>query len=105
VQEEPEYIQYADKNGATQRIDRSHSIIRVASENRYQRFKVGHPAGYIEAFANLYSDIADGLRGFKSGKILANPYIHSAENSAEGLSILETLHQSAISKKWLEIKR
>jgi predicted dehydrogenase len=105
VQEEPEYIQYADKNGATQRIDRSHSIIRVASENRYQRFKVGHPAGYIEAFANLYSDIADGLRGFKSGKILANPYIHGAENSAEGLSILETLHQSAISKKWLEIKR
>jgi predicted dehydrogenase len=105
VQEEPEYIHYADKNGATQRIDRSHSIIRVASENRYQRFKVGHPAGYIEAFANLYSDIADGLRGFKSGKILANPYIHSAENSAEGLSILETLHQSAISKKWLEIKR
>lgn len=105
VQEEPEYIQYADKNGATQRIDRSHSIIRVASENRYQRFKVGHPAGYIEAFANLYSDIADGLRGFKSGEILANPYIHSAENSAEGLSILETLHESAVSKKWLEIKR
>jgi predicted dehydrogenase len=105
AQEEPEYIQYAGKNGSIQRIDRSHPMIRVASEGRYQRFKVGHPAGYIEAFANLYSDIGEQLSADQTGVNSLSPYTHNAENSAEGLRILETLHESAISKKWLEIKR
>jgi hypothetical protein len=80
-------------------------MIRVASEGRYQRFKVGHPAGYIEAFANLYSDIGEQLSADQTGVNSLSPYTHNAENSAEGLRILETLHESAISKKWLEIKR
>lgn len=105
AQEDPENLRYVGKDGAIQIIDRSHSMISVASESRYQRFKVGHPAGYIEAFANLYLDIADDLARYKSGEKFDNPYTHSATNSVAGLRVLEAIHQSASAKTWVEIKR
>lgn len=104
-QEEPELLRFAGKDGALSIIDRSHSMITLASESRYQRFKVGHPAGYIEAFANLYLDIADDLTRYKAGEKLDNSYTHSAANSADGLRVLEAIHQSANRKAWVEIKR
>lgn len=103
-QENPEYLRYAGKDGAIQILDRSHSMVTLASAARYQRFKIGHPAGYIEAFANLYADIAEDLQSSKGGKTIDSPYTHSAENSADGLYILEALHESALSKKWIDIK-
>lgn len=104
-QENPEYLRYAGKDGALHILDRGHSMITVASQNRYQRFKVGHPAGYIEAFANLYHDIAADLSAFRSKETINNPYTHSATNSAYGLAVLEAVHESATAKKWVEITR
>jgi len=104
-QEEPELLRFAGQDGALSIIDRSHSMITLASESRYQRFKVGHPAGYIEAFANLYLDIADDLTRYKAGEKLDNPFTHSGANSADGLRVLEAIHQSASRKAWVEIKR
>ncbi len=105
AQENPEYLHYGAKDGAIQIIDRSHPLVKVASESRYQRFKVGHPAGYIEAFANLYQDIADDLLNFREGRVSVNPYTHGAADSAHGLRVLEALHESAAKKEWIEIKR
>lgn len=107
-QEHPELITLVSKDGSIQLIDRSHALVTVASLPRYQRFKVGHPAGYIEAFANLYSDIAIALHGFNSGNNYgdsAYSYIHNAANSTAGLKVLEAIHESAANKKWIEIKR
>ena len=104
-QESPEYLRYAGKDGGLSIIDRSHSMISVASESRYQRFKVGHPAGYIEAFANLYLDIAEDLARYKTGEKFDNPYTHSGANSADGLKVLEAIHQSANRKAWVDITR
>jgi len=104
-QENPEFLRYGAKDGAIQIIDRSHAMVKVAAERRYQRFKVGHPAGYIEAFANLYHDIAEDLTSFKAGRKFDNPYTHSAADSADGLRVLEALHESAAKKEWIEIRR
>ena len=85
--------------------------MNVAAEMRYSRFKPGHPAGYIEAFANLYFDIATDLVAYKNRaeqkavETYNNPYTHNAINSYEGLKILETLHESAKVGKTLPIKR
>jgi predicted dehydrogenase len=103
-QENPEYLRYGSKDGAIQIIDRSHPMVRVASERRYQRFKMGHPAGYIEAFANLYFDIAEDLTSHKAGRTFDNPYTHSARDSVHGLRVLEALHESAAKKEWIEIR-
>ena len=102
-QENPEYLRFTGKDGATQILDRSHPRMKTAAEPRYQRFKVGHPAGYIEAFANLYHDIAIDLTDFKLGEKRKNPFTHDAENSAHGLKVLEALHESAKSQRWIEI--
>ena len=102
-QENPEYLRYGSKDGAIQIIDRSHPMVSVASERRYQRFKMGHPAGYIEAFANLYLDIAADLTSHKAGRTFDNPYTHSAKDSFHGLQVLEALHESAAKKEWIEI--
>ena len=108
VQENPEHLVLSDKHGVVQIIDRSHPSIRVASHNRYERFKVGHPAGYIEAFANLYSDIAESLWQFKSEELeksMNHEFLHNANNSAVGLQVLEAIHESAQKKMWVQITR
>jgi predicted dehydrogenase len=102
-QENPEYLRYGSKDGAIQIIDRSHPMVSVASERRYQRFKMGHPAGYIEAFANLYLDIAADLTSHQAGRTFDNPYTHTAKDSLHGLQVLEALHESAAKKEWIEI--
>ena len=108
AQEDPEHLVLTDKHGVVQIIDRSHPSIKVASNNRYERFKAGHPAGYIEAFANLYSDIAQSLWQFKTGELersMNNEFVHDANNSASGLRVLEAVHESAQKKMWVQITR
>ena len=110
-QESPEYLLFTGKDGVTKILDRSNHLMNVAAEMRYSRFKPGHPAGYIEAFANLYFDIATDLVAYKNRVVKKvveasnNPYTHNAINSYEGLKILETLHESAKVGKTLPIKR
>ena len=64
-QQNPEIIKLSLISGQTQIIDRSINCI-TATEPRYERMKVGHPAGFIEAFANLYDDIGDDYKHWRS---------------------------------------
>ena len=64
-QQNPELIKLSLISGQTQIIDRSMNCI-TATEPRYERMKVGHPAGFIEAFANLYDDIGDDYEHWKN---------------------------------------
>ena len=55
----PEELYLSYNNGVRQIVDRGSKCL-VANEKRYNRYRVGHPAGFIEAFANLYLDIPSG---------------------------------------------
>ena len=37
-------------------------------KKKYNRYKVGHPTGFVEAFANMYNDYADQLELFYQSK-------------------------------------
>lgn len=101
IQEHPEFILYTTKKGTKHIIDRASEGIRVAHAPRYQRFKVGHPAGFIEAFANYYYDIADALTYFlKERKIQFGTYVFGIDESIEGLAMLEAISRSSRGKKW-----
>jgi predicted dehydrogenase len=101
VQDDPEHLHYADNKGHKILMDRSCEGIRIANDYRYQRFKVGHPAGFIEAFSNYYMDIAEALIKYKStGIINYGEYVYGAEESIEGLKMLEAIVRSAKSHKW-----
>ena len=63
----------------------------------------GHPAGFIESFANLYSDIADSLQNFKQHKKYTNQYVYSFHHAFEGIKLLHTASVSNQKKEWIKI--
>lgn len=89
LQMEPEYLRLADVHGNVRLIDRTAGDNTVANQDRYCRFKAGHPAGFIEAFANYYADIAMCLRGDST------PYALSCDTAVRGLEFLQKAQQSA----------
>ncbi len=104
IQENPEFLYFSENNGTKTIIDRSNSFVKVASESRYSRFKAGHPAGFIEAFANYYYDISESLDKFKSGeKEILNQYTFGTKVAHEGMQLLEAITRSKENKKWESI--
>jgi predicted dehydrogenase len=97
---EPEYLNFNDQQGRRYIIDRANPDIRVANQERYTRFKPGHPAGFIEAFANYYYDLADSLTAFRSGQDAYSEYVHSIDVSIDILKIMEAMDRSAETRKW-----
>jgi predicted dehydrogenase len=58
VQLDPEVLRLRSVNGVESLIHRGTLGNLLAGQSRFNRFKAGHPDGFIEAFANTYSDIA-----------------------------------------------
>lgn len=101
VNSEELILSFAD--GHKQILDRA-STVNIANEPRYTRFKAGHPAGFIEAFANLYSDIADLLIEYRKTGKMHSQEVFSVELALEGMKMLEAMVESSNSKKWQEVK-
>lgn len=95
----PEELIMSFSDGRHEIVDRA-SAVEVSNQRRYNRFKAGHPAGFVEAFANIYSDIADSLQQYKQTDAWASDEIFSAELSLEGMHFLEAMVCSANSRSW-----
>jgi predicted dehydrogenase len=95
----PEEIMLAYADGRREVLDRASAVV-VANQRRYNRFKAGHPAGFVEAFANLYSDIAQSLRQYKRTCKWESSEVFSAELSLAGMYFLEAMVSSARSRSW-----
>ncbi len=106
VQASPELLTLDHINGRKEILERGADNL-VAEELRYNRFKAGHPSGFIEAFANIYTDFADALLVHKnnkdSGKVNQTSSDYDLNISVEGLRLLETMVKSSTSKKWEKI--
>lgn len=99
---EPEILKISNCLGETRILDRSNDW-EIGNAPRYTRFKVGHPAGFIEAFANYYQDIYEALKQYKVQGQWQSDYILPLECSVEGLQLFEQAHQSALERTWREI--
>lgn len=99
----PEILEINDNMGGKKTIERSSVDIEIADEPRYNRFKAGHPAGFIEAFANYYYDLADSLIEFKNKGSHSSPWIFGVDMAEEGLLLLEAIARSARSKTWQSV--
>jgi predicted dehydrogenase len=94
-------VNYAD--GRRQILDRA-AQVEQAHLARYNRFKAGHPAGFIEAFANLYGDIANSLQTYRATGAWMTGEVYGAELAREGLSMLEAMVGSTTSRKWEKVR-
>lgn len=104
VQMDPEALLFADNRGHQSRIDRATVDVEIAQHGRYNRFKSGHPAGFIEAFANLYSDISERLKPTGLVADAELDYVFSARQAWEGLVALEAVTQSAQERRWVKVE-
>lgn len=100
----PETIELNDNQGRKSFVERSSVDVEIADELRYNRFKAGHPAGFLEAFANYYYDMADSLIEFRKRGKHTVPWVIGVEQAYEGLLMLEAIAESAESRSWQNVK-
>jgi len=100
-QMDPEFLVFNDNRGRNIVLDRSSRDIILADLPRYNRFKSGHPAGFIEAFANHYADIYRSLIAYKNGEEqYMNEYVFGIDASIRELALMQAIEASAKSKLW-----
>jgi predicted dehydrogenase len=104
-QMDPEHLKWSDNDGNVTIFDRASNKAPVAQELRYNRFKSGHPSGFIEAFANLYTDVAQELREGVSASGTVSPFVFGADHAREGLKLMESAHESARTGLWVNVSR
>lgn len=97
---DPENLYINDNKGTRNILDRGSLDIDIASKLRYNRFKAGHPSGFIEAFANHYSDIADYFLKLNNNE---NRYVFGIDDALEGIKMLEAMTKSSKNLKWERI--
>lgn len=69
---------------------------------RVTRVEIGHPEGYLEAFANLYSDFAKAVVARlcqKSPDEIERPF-PTVEDGVKGLAFVEAAVRSSASGRW-----
>jgi predicted dehydrogenase len=67
------------------------------------RTPAGHPEGYLEAFAVLYREFADGLIAWKQGKADAFPAtLPGIEAGVRGMKFIERVIESNRKEAWVE---
>lgn len=101
-QEKAEELRWNFSGGDRTLIDRGSPGL-LADYGVSNRMKPGHPAGFVEAFANLYEDIANGLEQFKKIGTCNSPYLSSIEQSISGLRFFESSVKSSQLRSWVEI--
>lgn len=102
-QASPEELQICRSNGQKEIIDRAANV-EVTNLKRYNRFKAGHPAGFIEAFANLYYDFSQSILDYRSNKTWEVDKMYGTRLSLKGLQFLEAMNRSVKSKTWEKLE-
>ena len=96
LQEDPNYAKICDLNKPTVTISRGRDDLYSHAQN-YSRIPAGHPEGYFEAFANIYSTFCDALGKKLAGESLSVDEIdfHGVEDGIQGVKFIEKCVESS----------
>ena len=101
-QEDPNYLHFTKFGHPTQRFTRgSGSASKEA--NNITRIPAGHPEGYLEGFANIYSDVSKKLFALinKQKYDSSNDCYPTIYDGVEGMKFIETVLESSNNNcKW-----
>ncbi|MEF3191931.1 MAG: Gfo/Idh/MocA family oxidoreductase [Campylobacterales bacterium] len=100
VQEDPERLYLFYTNGQKVILDRGSDLL-LKTSFIYNRMTPGHPSGFIEAFANIYYDIAYDLQLFKMGE--KRESVFDIEIAIQGLQLLHQARKSSDQQVWMEV--
>ena len=101
-QEDPNYLYFTKYGEPKQKITRG-GAGALNESNEVTRIPPGHPEGYLEGFANIYTDVANALIDKKNGTF--NPDNHqfpSVEDGLEGIKFIErSIASSSSNSSWV----
>ena len=94
----PDELIYSPASGGQQIIDRSFPEMSSMVQVR-QRFKPGHPTGFVESLANLYEDFYLALSS-PSHLEFNSQEIYSIKHSLEFINVCDAMVRSHSSMRW-----
>lgn len=99
TQMDPDHLVQADLDSNRTIVDRG-AISKAAS--CYDRFKAGHPTGFIDAFSNFYCDVANELCGNKSSSS-NDSWVSHIDEAFAGIRFLDAAVHSHKSGEWISL--
>ncbi len=103
-QENPNELWHAPYGEARRVITRAGNAADAAAA-RVTRVPPGHPEGYLEGFANLYSEVAAAIRAAREGKKPdAEVHFPTVEEGLSGVAFIEAaVRSSAKGASWVKL--
>jgi predicted dehydrogenase len=105
-QEEPNRLVHRKGEGLEEIVTRRKDSLVVDAARQVTRVEIGHPEGYLEAFANLYSDFARAvvarMRHEPPDEI--DRAFPTVEDGVKGLAFVEAAIQSSALRSWRPVE-
>lgn len=105
-QEDPNRLVHRKRDGLEEVITRRQDSLVSEDARRVTRVQIGHPEGYIESFANLYSDFARTvvarMRSERPSEI-DRPF-PTVEDGVKGLAFVQAAMQSSAMRAWKAVE-
>jgi predicted dehydrogenase len=102
LQINPNYLYWSPFGKPTQIIARGGAGAAAA---RVTRIPPGHPEGYLEAFANIYSEVARAIEAARSGRpVPAEVIFPTVVDGVKGLAFIEAaIKSSSANGQWIRL--
>ena len=101
-QEDPNYLYFTPFGEPKRKITRGGAgSLQLA--NDVTRIPPGHPEGYLEGFANIYTEVADAIISFNKGNYDPKKYLFpKVEDGLEGIRFIErSIASNASNSSWV----
>ncbi|MYM34534.1 Gfo/Idh/MocA family oxidoreductase [Duganella sp. FT94W] len=96
AQQQPNELHWTPLGEPTRILTRGSGAMNAAGA-RVSRIPAGHPEGYIDAFAALYSEIASHLLARRHGGDPGPAHFPTIDDGLRGVLFIETVQQSSLS--------
>ncbi len=101
-QDDPNNLKYIELNSPTKIITRASNTVSKFSL-KASRVAAGHPEGFFEAFANIYTEFAESINAYKNKRKIINSF-PTIDDGVKGIKFIYAAKKSSImNSKWLKI--
>jgi predicted dehydrogenase len=101
VQKDPNYLKFNPAKGAVKILEKDFNEAKYSS--RFSRISYGHPEGFFDAFANIYSETATAILNKKNRKKNNKYLFPTAEEGYLTAKFVDTCKRSSSKKQWVEL--
>ena len=105
-QEQPNELHHRQADGFMQVLTRRRDGKLTAAAEAASRVGRGHPEGYQEAFANLYTEVAEAVAASMAGKPCPEwaSYFPTVHDGVENLHFTAAVIESSAKGQWVAVK-